>query len=101
MRPHDDPAAMTADERLRRKSTPLVRKMAAEHKLDISAIAGTGHAGRVTKHDVEAFLESAPAASAAAAPASKNSASRKPNSPATSRSGKRCTPSLLSRTAPL
>ena len=53
----------SADERLRRKSTPLVRKMAAEHDLDISTIPGTGHAGRVTKNDVLQFLES-PAASA-------------------------------------
>ncbi len=62
------PADETADERLRRKSTPLVRKMAAEHNLDIAAIPGTGHAGRVTKNDVLAHLES-PAAPAPAAPA--------------------------------
>src|SRR5262245_30119246 len=39
----------TAEERLRRRSTPLVRKMAAEHQLDIATIPGTGYAGRVTK----------------------------------------------------
>src|SRR6478672_2579748 len=39
----------TAEERLRRRSTPLVRKMAAEHNLDIGAIQGTGLAGRVTR----------------------------------------------------
>jgi pyruvate dehydrogenase E2 component (dihydrolipoamide acetyltransferase) len=55
----------TAEERLRRKSTPLVRKIAAEHNLDISAIAGSGLAGRVTKHDVLSYLESAPAAAPA------------------------------------
>jgi 2-oxoglutarate dehydrogenase E2 component (dihydrolipoamide succinyltransferase) len=60
----------TADERLRRKSTPLVRKIAAEHNLDISAIAGSGHAGRVTKSDVLTFLETAPAAVAAPQPRS-------------------------------
>ena len=32
--------------------TPLVRKIAAEHNLDISAIPGSGLAGRVTKNDV-------------------------------------------------
>ena len=42
----------SAEERLRRKSTPLVRKMAAEHNLDITTISGSGHAGRVTKSDV-------------------------------------------------
>ena len=45
-------AAETAEERLRRRSTPLVRKMAAEHNLDLSAIPGTGLAGRVTKNDM-------------------------------------------------
>ena len=58
----------TMEERLRRRSTPLVRKMAAEHNLDIGAIQGTGLAGRVTRNDVLAHLEGAPAAAAPAAP---------------------------------
>jgi 2-oxoglutarate dehydrogenase E2 component (dihydrolipoamide succinyltransferase) len=57
-------AVETAEERLRRKSTPLVRKMAAEHNLDLTAIPGTGHSGRVTKHDVLSFLEAPPTAGA-------------------------------------
>jgi len=59
----------TAEDRLRRKSTPLVRKIAAEHNLDIGTIQGTGLAGRVTRNDVLAHLESAPAAPAVPAPA--------------------------------
>ncbi len=47
----------TAEERLRRKSTPLVRKIAAEHQVDISTIPGTGFAGRVTKQDILGFIE--------------------------------------------
>lgn len=47
----------TGDERLRRKSTPLVRKIAAEHDVDISAVSGTGHAGRVTKKDIVEYIE--------------------------------------------
>src|SRR6266480_4586620 len=47
----------TAEERLRRKSTPLVRKIAAEHQVDISTIAGSGFAGRVTKQDILGFIE--------------------------------------------
>src|SRR5437867_12225983 len=47
----------TAEERLRKKSTPLVRKIAAEHQLDIATIPGTGFAGRVTKQDVLGFIE--------------------------------------------
>lgn len=37
--------------RLRTKSSPLVRKMAAEHGVDISGMQGSGIAGRVTKRD--------------------------------------------------
>jgi pyruvate dehydrogenase E2 component (dihydrolipoyllysine-residue acetyltransferase) len=51
-------ASESVEERLQRKSTPLVRKMAAEHQVDISAIAGTGLSGRVTKNDILGYLES-------------------------------------------
>jgi pyruvate dehydrogenase E2 component (dihydrolipoamide acetyltransferase) len=51
----------SAEERLRRRSTPLVRKMAAEHNLDLSAVPGTGLAGRVTKNDILSYLENGPA----------------------------------------
>jgi 2-oxoglutarate dehydrogenase E2 component (dihydrolipoamide succinyltransferase) len=57
------------EDRLRRKSTPLVRKMAAEHNLDIGTIPGTGMAGRVTKNDVLAYLESGVPAPSAPRPA--------------------------------
>jgi 2-oxoglutarate dehydrogenase E2 component (dihydrolipoamide succinyltransferase) len=49
--------AESADERLRRRSTPLVRRIAEEHGVDLAAVAGTGHAGRVTKQDILAFIE--------------------------------------------
>ena len=58
--------AETADERLRRKSTPLVRKIAAEHQVDISTIPGTGFAGRVTKQDILGVIERGTAMPAAA-----------------------------------
>jgi 2-oxoglutarate dehydrogenase E2 component (dihydrolipoamide succinyltransferase) len=54
--------AETAEERLRRKSTPLVRKIAAEHQVDISTIPGSGFAGRVTKQDILGFIERGAAA---------------------------------------
>ena len=65
--PRSNGGAETLEERLRRRSTPLVRKIAAEHGLDISTIAGSGMAGRVTKNDVIAYIESPPAAAAPAA----------------------------------
>ena len=46
------------EERLRTKSSPLVRRMAAEHGVEISALSGSGIAGRVTKKDLLEFLES-------------------------------------------
>ena len=45
-------------EQLRKgRSTPLVRKIAADKGIDISAIDGTGVSGRVTKKDILAFIE--------------------------------------------
>jgi 2-oxoglutarate dehydrogenase E2 component (dihydrolipoamide succinyltransferase) len=60
--------AEAAGERLRRRSTPLVRKIAAEHQVDISTIPGTGFAGRVTKQDILGFIESGAARTAAQPP---------------------------------
>ena len=40
------------------RSSPLVRKMAREHGLDLSQLTGTGRGGRVTKQDIESFLAS-------------------------------------------
>ena len=72
-----EPAGREA--RLHARSTPLVRKIAAEHGVDITEIEGSGVAGRVTRDDILAFLETretappaevaepAPAAAAAAA----------------------------------
>ncbi|MBK7596553.1 MAG: 2-oxoglutarate dehydrogenase, E2 component, dihydrolipoamide succinyltransferase [Gemmatimonadetes bacterium] len=66
-------AEETAEQRLQRKSTPLVRKMVEEHGLDLAQIPGSGSAGRVTKTDVLSFLETgapaAPSAPATPAPA--------------------------------
>jgi pyruvate dehydrogenase E2 component (dihydrolipoamide acetyltransferase) len=52
------------------RSSPLVRKLAREHNLDLSKIPGTGTGGRITKQDVQAFLDkhsAAPQAAPAAA----------------------------------
>jgi 2-oxoglutarate dehydrogenase E2 component (dihydrolipoamide succinyltransferase) len=53
------------EERIRTKSSPLVRRMAAEAGVEISALSGSGIAGRVTKRDLEAYLEARPAGGAA------------------------------------
>ena len=51
--------------------SPLVRRMAREHDLDLTKIRGTGAGGRITKQDVENHLahrKAAPAAAAAPPP---------------------------------
>jgi pyruvate dehydrogenase E2 component (dihydrolipoamide acetyltransferase) len=60
------PAAGSFEERIRTKSSPLVRKMAAEHGVALAALTGTGIAGRVTRKDLETFLANRPAAAAPA-----------------------------------
>jgi 2-oxoglutarate dehydrogenase E2 component (dihydrolipoamide succinyltransferase) len=58
------------EDRLRTKSSPLVRKIAAEHGVEIAGLTGSGIAGRVTRKDIEAHLADRPAAGQApAAPA--------------------------------
>jgi 2-oxoglutarate dehydrogenase E2 component (dihydrolipoamide succinyltransferase) len=56
------------EERVRTKSSPLVRRMAAEAGVDITSLAGSGIAGRVTRKDLTAYLESGGAAAAPARP---------------------------------
>ena len=48
----------TADDLRRTKSSPLVRRIAEEHGIDIKQLEGTGMSGRVTKNDILSFIES-------------------------------------------
>lgn len=57
-------AAGSFEDRVRTKSSPLVRKIAAEHGVEIGGMSGSGIAGRVTRKDIEAYLENRPAAGA-------------------------------------
>jgi 2-oxoglutarate dehydrogenase E2 component (dihydrolipoamide succinyltransferase) len=54
------------------RSSPLVRRIASEHNVDLAELSGTGIGGRVTKHDILAHLglteTGEPAKSAASAP---------------------------------
>ena len=47
----------TREARLRARSTPLVRRIAAEQGIDIASVSGTGISGRVTKRDILALIE--------------------------------------------
>ena len=55
---------MTVDELRQTRSSPVVRKIAAEHNVDIRQIPGTGIAGRVTKNDILGHIETRPAGGA-------------------------------------
>ena len=70
------PAAETHDEDVR--SSPLVRKLAREHNVDLSQVSGTGLGGRVTKQDVMAFIERGPAAAAASSAAAPTAPAARP-----------------------
>jgi pyruvate dehydrogenase E2 component (dihydrolipoamide acetyltransferase) len=48
----------TAEDLRRTKSSPLVRRIAEEHGIDIGRLEGTGMSGRVTKNDILSFIES-------------------------------------------
>lgn len=60
-------AAASAEELRRTKSSPLVRKIAEEHGVDIARLEGTGLSGRVTKNDILSFIESGSSSAVGAA----------------------------------
>ena len=62
----------------RQKSSPLVRRIAKEHDVDIRQIQGTGISGRVTKTDILGFIESGGAAESRATGAKGASPGRTP-----------------------
>jgi pyruvate dehydrogenase E2 component (dihydrolipoamide acetyltransferase) len=57
------------EERIRRRSSPLVRKIAQEHAIEVGEVDGTGIHNRVTKNDILSYLENRKVASAPAAAA--------------------------------
>jgi pyruvate dehydrogenase E2 component (dihydrolipoamide acetyltransferase) len=59
------PASGTGTERIH--SSPLVRRMAKEHGIDLTSLEGTGAAGRITKEDIESAIAAQSGASAAPA----------------------------------
>jgi 2-oxoglutarate dehydrogenase E2 component (dihydrolipoamide succinyltransferase) len=62
------PAEPTKDELRRQKSSPLVRRIAREHNVDITQLHGSGIGGRVTKSDILGYLEHAGEPAPAARP---------------------------------
>jgi pyruvate dehydrogenase E2 component (dihydrolipoamide acetyltransferase) len=85
---HAAPAAgASSSERIH--SSPLVRKLAKEHGVDLSTVPGTGAAGRITKEDIEGVIAAqgsdgavATSPSPSAAPAVSPVATSRPAPPA-------------------
>lgn len=67
--PVETKAEPTAADLRRTKSSPLVRKIAKEHNVDIAQLEGTGMSGRVTKNDILSYIESGATTAAPAQPA--------------------------------
>ena len=62
----ESPAAVPAESSAaRQRSSPLVRRIAKEHNVDVAQIIGSGIGGRVTKQDILNFIEQGPPAPAA------------------------------------
>jgi len=71
--------APPADKEDHARSSPLVRKIAREHSVNLSQVAGTGLGGRITKQDIQSFLDRQESGAAPSLPAS---ASASPSRPA-------------------
>ena len=82
-------AEMSVEDLRKERSSPVVRKIAAEHNVDIREVPGTGISGRVTKQDIMSHLEgkaqppapapvSAPRPAPVSAPAATRPAAQQP-----------------------
>jgi pyruvate dehydrogenase E2 component (dihydrolipoamide acetyltransferase) len=64
--PQQGGSVESIEERIRRRSSPLVRKIASEHAVDITQLEGTGIYSRVTKNDILSYIENRKVAAAPA-----------------------------------
>ncbi|MGC2695781.1 MAG: 2-oxoglutarate dehydrogenase, E2 component, dihydrolipoamide succinyltransferase [Candidatus Angelobacter sp.] len=62
------PAAERGQDGERLRSSPLVRRIARENNVDLSNVPGTGLGGRISKHDIENFIQQHGAGQAARTP---------------------------------
>ncbi|AHD05089.1 dihydrolipoamide acetyltransferase family protein [Paenibacillus larvae] len=53
-----------ADGSMRNRYSPAVQRLAAEHGIDLNRVPGTGLGGRITRKDVETYIQNGHAASA-------------------------------------
>jgi 2-oxoglutarate dehydrogenase E2 component (dihydrolipoamide succinyltransferase) len=60
--------AIPHEEGRRQRSSPLVRRIARDHNVDVSAIHGSGLGGRVTKNDILGYVRNHPSPAAQGVP---------------------------------
>ena len=72
-------AAPATTERIH--SSPLVRRMAKEHGIDLASLEGTGAGGRITKEDIEGVIAAQSATAATPAPSAPAPAAARPTPP--------------------
>jgi pyruvate dehydrogenase E2 component (dihydrolipoyllysine-residue acetyltransferase) len=75
---HEDGDSESREDMRRQKSSPLVRRIAQEHKVDLSQIQGTGLSGRVTKQDILGFIQLGKGPEPSGAPEKTSSSSPSP-----------------------
>jgi pyruvate dehydrogenase E2 component (dihydrolipoamide acetyltransferase) len=90
-------AQISAQDMIRQRSSPLVRKIAKEHNVNISRISGTGIGGRVTKDDILGFIDRRASPPWQPAPVSESHRDAQPPSPTSAASGA----GLAGRTVPM
>ncbi len=84
--PPPSPPPQESAEEEETRSSPLVRKIAREHGVNLSQISGTGLGGRISKQDIMAFIErgaSQPVASPAPGAPTSQATPPTPSRPAT------------------
>jgi len=74
--PAPEPEGPSTGRGAQHRLSPVVKRIAEEHDVDVSRIAGTGLGGRVTKQDILEFIGQAPEKTAAPPPPSAPAASR-------------------------
>ena len=67
--PEHPPSPESRNQPADRLLSPVVRRLVREHGVDVEAVVGSGQGGRVTRGDVETFIESGVVAAPAEAPA--------------------------------
>ena len=76
--PRPKPAAAAPSGSRRAVLSPVVRRLAAEHDVDLDLVTGTGDGGRITRKDIEIYIATPPPAPAQTKPVSEPAAAPTP-----------------------